>query len=66
MLARLIVDRDSGVVLGVGLAGQGAPDAIAAGVLAVEMGAVADDLAALVHTAGSLGELLTEAARDLV
>jgi dihydrolipoamide dehydrogenase len=64
MLARLIVDDESAVVLGVGLAGPGAPDAIAQGVLAVEMGAVAEDLAALVHTAGSLGELLAEAARS--
>ena len=65
-LARLVVEPATGVVLGLGLAGEGAPEAIALGVLAVEMGAVAEDLAALVHGGGTLGELTAGAARTFI
>ena len=62
-LTKLIVDPQSGLVLGMGIVGVGAPEMIAHGALAVEMGAVIDDLAAIVHAHPSLSELIGEAAR---
>ncbi|NIP99161.1 MAG: dihydrolipoyl dehydrogenase, partial [Nitrospinaceae bacterium] len=48
-LTKLLVDPESERILGVGLVGPGAGELIAEGVLAVEMGAVAKDLALSVH-----------------
>ena len=45
-LTKLVLDAESGRVLGVGICGVGAGELIAEGVLAVEMGAVAEDVAA--------------------
>ena len=49
-------------ILGVGIAGVGAGDLISEGVLAVEMGANAFDLAQTVHPHPTLSETLMEAA----
>ena len=62
-LTKLIVDPESGMVLGMGIVGAAAPEMIAHGALAIEMGAVIDDLAAIVHAHPSLSELIAEAAR---
>jgi dihydrolipoamide dehydrogenase len=64
-LARLLVDPAGGTVLGVALYGRGAALAIGEGALAVEMGAVAEDLASTVRGEGLLSILLTEAASCL-
>jgi dihydrolipoamide dehydrogenase len=61
-LTKLVCDAESGRVLGVGLCGVGAGELIAEGVLAVEMGAVAEDLAASIHPHPTLSETIMEAA----
>ena len=62
-LTKLVVEPDSGLVLGMGIVGASAPEMIAHGALAIEMGAVIDDLAAIVHAHPSLSELIADAAR---
>ena len=61
-LTKLVCDAESGRILGVGLCGAGAGELIAEGVLAVEMGAVAEDLAATIHPHPTLSETVMEAA----
>ena len=61
-LTKLIIDPDSERILGVGIVGTGAGELISEGVLAVEMGATAKDLALAVHPHPTLSETLMEAA----
>jgi dihydrolipoamide dehydrogenase len=61
-LTKLIIEPDTERILGVGIAGAGAGELIAEGVLAVEMGATARDLAESVHPHPTLSETLMEAA----
>ena len=61
-LTKLIIEPESERILGVGIVGHGAGELIAEGVLAVEMGATARDLAAVVHPHPTLSETLMEAA----
>ncbi len=61
-LTKLIIDPATERVLGVGIVGVGAGDLISEGVLAVEMGATAEDLAESVHPHPTLSETLSEAA----
>ncbi|MBL8006999.1 MAG: dihydrolipoyl dehydrogenase [Ignavibacteria bacterium] len=61
-LTKLIIDKDSGRILGVGIAGTGAGDLISECVLAVEMGANADDLKLTIHPHPTLSETIMEAA----
>ncbi len=61
-LTKLMCDTESGRILGVGICGVGAGELIAEGVLAVEMGAVAEDLAASIHPHPTLSETVMEAA----
>ncbi|WP_238364541.1 dihydrolipoyl dehydrogenase [Mesobacterium pallidum] len=61
-VTRLITDRASGRVLGVGITGAHAGELIAEGVLAIEMGADAADLALSVHPHPTLSETLGFAA----
>jgi dihydrolipoamide dehydrogenase len=61
-LTKLIIDPDTERVLGVGIVGHGAGELISEGVLAVEMGATAKDLALAVHPHPTLSETLMEAA----
>lgn len=61
-LTKLIIDPESERILGVGIVGAGAGELIAEGVLAVEMGATAKDLALSVHPHPTLSETLMEAA----
>jgi dihydrolipoamide dehydrogenase len=63
-LTKLVLDPESGRVLGMGLCGVGAGELIAEGVLAVEMGAVAEDLAASIHAHPTLSETVMEAAES--
>jgi dihydrolipoamide dehydrogenase len=64
-LTKLIVDPRSERILGVGLAGPGAGELIAEGVLAMEMAAVADDLRLTIHPHPTLSETLMETAEEL-
>jgi len=61
-LTKLVIDPDSERILGVGIVGYGAGELISEGVLAVEMGATAKDLALAVHPHPTLSETLMEAA----
>ena len=61
-LTKLVLEPKSGRVLGVGIAGAGAGELIAEGVLAVEMGATAEDLKLTIHPHPTLSESLMESA----
>ena len=61
-LTKLVLDAESGRVLGVGICGVGAGELISEGILAIEMGAVAEDLAASIHPHPTLSETVMEAA----
>jgi dihydrolipoamide dehydrogenase len=61
-LTKIIVDAETERVLGVGIVGRGAEALIAEGALAVEMGALAWDLALTVHPHPTLSETVAEAA----
>jgi dihydrolipoamide dehydrogenase len=63
-LTKLILEPESERILGVGIAGVGAGELIGEGVLAVEMGATARDLAESVHPHPTLSETLMEAAES--
>jgi dihydrolipoamide dehydrogenase len=60
---QLVVDVDRNAVIGVHIVGPHASELICAGVLAIEMAATPDDLAATVHAHPTLSEGLHEAAR---
>lgn len=59
---KLILDPHSERILGVGIVGAGAGELIAEGVLAIEMGALAKDLALTIHPHPTLSETLMESA----
>jgi dihydrolipoamide dehydrogenase len=61
-LTKLVLEPGTGRVLGVGIAGSGAGELIAEGVLAVEMGATAEDLKLTIHPHPTLSETLMESA----
>lgn len=61
-VTKLIIDPETERILGVGIVGQGAGELIAEGVLAVEMGATAKDLALSVHPHPTLSETIMECA----
>ncbi len=61
-LTKLVIDPATERVLGVGLVGAGAGELIAEGVLAVEMAALASDIALSIHPHPTLSETLMEAA----
>ena len=63
-LTKLIIEPDSERILGVGIVGSGAAELISEGVLAVEMGATARDIAESVHPHPTLSETLMEAAES--
>ena len=61
-LTKLLIDPETERILGVGIVGVGAGELISEGVLAIEMGATALDLASVVHPHPTLSETLMEAA----
>jgi dihydrolipoamide dehydrogenase len=61
-LTKLVVEPTTGKILGVGIAGPGAGELIAEGVLAVEKGVTARELANCVHPHPTLSETLMESA----
>jgi len=60
--AKVIADAGTGELLGVHIVGNGASDLIAEATLAIEMGAVADDLRLTIHAHPTMSEALMEAA----
>jgi len=61
-LTKLIIDPETERILGVGIVGAGAGELIAEGVLAIEAGLTAKDLALSVHPHPTLSETMMEAA----
>jgi len=61
-LTKLVIDPATQRILGVGIAGPGAGELIAEGVLAIEMGANATDLKLSIHPHPTLSETLMESA----
>jgi len=61
-LTKLVIDPETERVLGVGIVGSGAGELISEGVLAVEMGATAKDLALSGHPRPTLSETIMECA----
>jgi dihydrolipoyl dehydrogenase len=61
-MTKLIFDPHTERVLGVGIVGAGAGELIAEGVLAIEMAAVAHDVAATIHPHPTLSETVMNAA----
>src|SRR5699024_2613751 len=61
-MTKLLTDAGDGRVLGVGIVGPQAESLIAEGVLAIEMGATAEDMALAIHPHPTLSETLGESA----
>jgi dihydrolipoamide dehydrogenase len=61
-LTKLLLDPESGRILGIGLVGAGAGELVAEGVLALEMGANATDLELTIHPHPTLTETIMESA----
>jgi dihydrolipoamide dehydrogenase len=61
---KLVIDPESERILGVGIVGHGAGELISEGVVAIEMGATALDLAECVHPHPTLSETLMECAES--
>ena len=61
-MTKLITDPESGLVLGYGVVGREAGEMISEGVLAIEMGAVAEDVAMAIHPHPTLAETQGEVA----
>jgi dihydrolipoamide dehydrogenase len=61
-LTKLVIESRTGRVLGVGMAGSGAGELIAEGVLAIEMGATAEDIKLTIHPHPTLSESVMESA----
>ena len=64
-LTKIITDPKTDRILGIGLVGPGAGELISEGVVAIEMGATALDLALCIHPHPTLTETLSEAAETL-
>ena len=64
-LTKVITRAEDGRVIGIGIAGPGAGELIAEAALAIEMGAVAEDLALTIHPHPTLSETVMEAAEGL-
>ena len=61
---KLIIDPTTQRILGVGIVGVGAGEMISEGVVAIEMGAVAQDLKFSIHPHPNLSETIMEAAES--
>lgn len=61
-MTKMLLDEDSGQILGVGIVGTRAGELIAEGTLAIEMGAVAEDVALTIHAHPTLSETVGEVA----
>ncbi len=59
---KVVADAKTGELLGLHIVGNGAGDLISEGALAIEMGAVADDLRLTIHPHPTLSEAIMEAA----
>jgi dihydrolipoamide dehydrogenase len=60
---KVIIDAETKEVLGIHVVGNGASDIIAEAALAIEMGALADDISLTIHAHPTLPEAIMEAAK---
>jgi dihydrolipoamide dehydrogenase len=60
---KVVMDADSGQLLGVHIVGQGAGDLISEAAVAIEMGASAEDVGLTIHPHPTLSEGIMEAAK---
>ena len=60
---KVVIDAESKEVLGIHVVGNGASDIIAEAALAIEMGALADDISMTIHAHPTLPEAIMEAAK---
>ncbi|HEY6475186.1 MAG TPA: dihydrolipoyl dehydrogenase [Polyangia bacterium] len=60
---KVVIDAESKEVLGIHVVGNGASDIIAEAALAIEMGALADDISLTIHAHPTLPEAIMEAAK---
>ena len=65
-VTKVIADAKTSRVLGVGVVGEHAGDLISEAVLAIEMGAEAEDLALTIHPHPSISETIMEAAESVL
>jgi dihydrolipoamide dehydrogenase len=65
-LTKLIVDAESGRLIGAGIVGPGAGELIAEAALSIETAVTAEDLALTIHAHPTLSESLMEAAESLL
>lgn len=63
-LTKLVIEPQTGRILGVGITGSGAEEMIAGATLAIEMGCLAEDLALTIHPHPGRTETLQQAARQ--
>ncbi|MGC9194515.1 MAG: dihydrolipoyl dehydrogenase, partial [Syntrophobacteraceae bacterium] len=61
-MTKMIIDPDTQRVLGMGIVGRDAGEMISEGVLAIEMGALAEDVSLSMHPHPTLSEAEEEAA----
>jgi dihydrolipoamide dehydrogenase len=61
-ITKIVADAETGRVLGVGISGRNTEGLISEGVLAIEMGALVQDMALSIHPHPTLSETLGEAA----
>jgi dihydrolipoamide dehydrogenase len=61
-MTKLIIEKETQKILGVGMIGKHVGDMISEGALAIEMGATAKDLAHVIHPHPTLSETIMEAA----
>jgi dihydrolipoamide dehydrogenase len=61
---KVVAEEESGAIIGVHIVGAGASATIAEGTLALEMGALLEDVAATIHAHPTLPEALSEAAEE--
>ena len=61
-LTKMIADAETGRIIGVGITGRHAEGLVAEGALAIEMGALAEDVALTIHPHPTLSETESEAA----
>jgi len=64
-VTKLLLEPETNRVLGVGITGVNAGELIAEGVLAIEMGALAEDLDLVIHPHPTLSETIMESAASL-
>ena len=63
-VTKMILNPETGRILGVGICGRNAEGMISEGVLAIEMGAVAQDLGLTIHPHPTLSEMMMERQRN--